>query len=428
MAVTLDQFMAALSGQESGGSYTATNGRTGAYGRFQIMPSNWPSWSREAGLGPDAPQTPENQERVARFKLQQYFDTFGNWEDVAAVWYSGSPRSAYSADQLNRKQGKGDEPSINEYVTSVMSRVNGGGSMSAPTAGLPPMPTWPGDYKDDDPNDPNLITAPRTAQQKFYSDLAMWGQAVTAVQSVNDTGSDKDSAQQDFNNTTTTFNSKIALDQANIQTAAAALSRWVQGLQESRSRAQMVTDAQEQVRKYGTTPGKTEFSYKDLGRDLFAAKMGLDPNAVSMRYGGTQTLDPRGILDSFDTQLGVSGELPAIPGMTTTAADVPAWARTALGGSGGGGTSVQGAGSGALPNVPGTSVPDIPAAGGGFGGLYTAPPMDLNTYPQTGQSVAPPGFDWDAPVTAQPMPPPTWANMPVSVTGRTAGVRPWWAK
>lgn len=122
---TIDQFMTALSGQESGGDYSAENGRTGAYGRFQILPSNWPSWAAEAGLGANAPQTPQNQEYVARFKLQQYFDRFGNWEDVASAWYSGSPLGAYTQEQLTRKQGYGDEPSILEYVNSVMGRMGG---------------------------------------------------------------------------------------------------------------------------------------------------------------------------------------------------------------------------------------------------------------------------------------------------------------
>lgn len=125
--ITIDQFMDALSGQESGGDYDAQNSRTGAYGRFQILPSNWPSWSAEAGI-PGAPPTPENQERVARYKLQQYYDRYGNWEDVAAVWYSGAPLGVYDPE---RKQGPtGAEPSIREYVQSVMGRVKSSPSLS----------------------------------------------------------------------------------------------------------------------------------------------------------------------------------------------------------------------------------------------------------------------------------------------------------
>ena len=52
-----DNLVAAIGGQESGGNYNAKNGRTGASGKYQIMPDNWPSWSQEAGLpaGADLP-------------------------------------------------------------------------------------------------------------------------------------------------------------------------------------------------------------------------------------------------------------------------------------------------------------------------------------------------------------------------------------
>lgn len=118
----VDLFMQALSGQESGGDYNAVNGRTGAYGRFQIMPENWSSWAVDAGLSPDAPQTPENQYRVTRHKLLEYYNKFGNWRDVAIAWYGGEGAVDYSDYAKNRKQGNGDEPSINEYADSVMGR------------------------------------------------------------------------------------------------------------------------------------------------------------------------------------------------------------------------------------------------------------------------------------------------------------------
>lgn len=130
------KFMDAISGQESGGDYTAENARTGAYGRFQIMPSNWPSWSREAGLD-GAAQTPENQEKVAHYKLQQYYDKYKNWEDVASAWYSGQPRSSFTPEQLARKQRAGDEPSIQEYVDSVMGRFGQSPNVGKTLAGSP---------------------------------------------------------------------------------------------------------------------------------------------------------------------------------------------------------------------------------------------------------------------------------------------------
>ena len=124
----IDVFMQALSGQESGGNPTARNSRTGAYGEFQIMPANWSPWAKEAGLSPGAPRTPENQRKVARFKLNQYYKTFGSWDAVAVAWYAGpGAAKAWLANRntsrFHRKQGKGNEPSIQEYVNSVIGRM-----------------------------------------------------------------------------------------------------------------------------------------------------------------------------------------------------------------------------------------------------------------------------------------------------------------
>ena len=140
--VNVYRFMDALSGQESGGDYTAENARSKAYGRFQILPSNWPSWSKEAGIGGAEP-TPQNQERVAQFKLQQYYDKFKNWEDVASAWYSGQPRSSFTPEELNRKQGAGDGPSIQEYIDSVMARTKQTGSTVNRRVGDKPVADTP---------------------------------------------------------------------------------------------------------------------------------------------------------------------------------------------------------------------------------------------------------------------------------------------
>lgn len=122
-----DNLVAAIGGQESGGNYNAKNGRTGASGKYQIMPDNWPSWSQEVGLPAGAEMTPENQEIVARFKLKQYYDKYGA-RGAAIAWYGGEGALNYSADAMNRKQGNGDEPSINEYADSVLARMGTGHS------------------------------------------------------------------------------------------------------------------------------------------------------------------------------------------------------------------------------------------------------------------------------------------------------------
>ena len=117
-----EAFINAIGGQESGGNYDAVNGRTGAAGKYQIMPDNWPQWAEESGLSRDAEMTPENQEIVARFKLGQYYDKYGA-RGAAIAWYAGEGALEYSDDALNRKQGNGDEPSINEYADSVLARM-----------------------------------------------------------------------------------------------------------------------------------------------------------------------------------------------------------------------------------------------------------------------------------------------------------------
>lgn len=120
----VDLFMGAISGQESGGDFEAYNSDSGASGAFQIMPENWPSWAKDVGLSSDAPMTPENQKIVARNKMLEYYNKFGNWRDVAIAWYAGEGAVSWSEAAKNRPQySNGNKyPSINEYADSVMGR------------------------------------------------------------------------------------------------------------------------------------------------------------------------------------------------------------------------------------------------------------------------------------------------------------------
>lgn len=129
-----DDFFKAVGAQESGGDYGATNSRTGAFGKYQIMPKNWPSWAKEAGLQEGAEQTPENQEKVARYKLGQYYDKYGA-QGALVAWYAGEQNAKRWVDgekdaigengqhySWDAKQGNGDEPSIREYVNSALAQ------------------------------------------------------------------------------------------------------------------------------------------------------------------------------------------------------------------------------------------------------------------------------------------------------------------
>jgi hypothetical protein len=86
----LEPFLYALGQVESGGSYTARNATTGAYGKYQILPSNWPTWARLYVGSSTAPQTPTNQEKVAHGKVTALYNWLDSWPVVAHWWLTGS--------------------------------------------------------------------------------------------------------------------------------------------------------------------------------------------------------------------------------------------------------------------------------------------------------------------------------------------------
>lgn len=86
----IDRFLHALGEVESGGNYTALNPVSGAYGKYQILPSNWPAWALKYLGSSSAPQTPANQEKVARGKVADLYVWLDTWPNVAHWWLTGS--------------------------------------------------------------------------------------------------------------------------------------------------------------------------------------------------------------------------------------------------------------------------------------------------------------------------------------------------
>lgn len=87
--IRIGHFMAGLACVESGGRYHAENPRSGAYGKYQIMPGNWPRWARRYLGFRDAEQTPPNQEFVARARIKRLYEERGSWRRVAYWWLTG---------------------------------------------------------------------------------------------------------------------------------------------------------------------------------------------------------------------------------------------------------------------------------------------------------------------------------------------------
>lgn len=116
----LNSFMEAMISQESGGDPNAVNPDTGAFGLGQFM--YWSDWAREAGAEP-RDISPDNQRRVMKFKLAQYYETYGNWRDVAVAWYAGPGNVAMAkTGGGNRKETYG--PSIQSYADDLLYKMN----------------------------------------------------------------------------------------------------------------------------------------------------------------------------------------------------------------------------------------------------------------------------------------------------------------
>jgi hypothetical protein len=86
----LERFLYALGQVESGGSYTARNSTSGAYGKYQIMPASWAAWAKLYLGSSTAPQTPANQEKVAHRKVTALYNWLDAWPTVAHWWLTGS--------------------------------------------------------------------------------------------------------------------------------------------------------------------------------------------------------------------------------------------------------------------------------------------------------------------------------------------------
>lgn len=141
---TFDQFFSAIAEQESNGRYNAVgvpvNGNR-AYGKYQVMDFNIPSWSRKYFGRTLTPQqflnNPKAQEAIAKGRLAEYYNKYGA-RGAASAWYSGNP----SLHNSTRAQPGG--PSIKGYVDSVIAKAykypGGGGGQKTSSGDSPPAP------------------------------------------------------------------------------------------------------------------------------------------------------------------------------------------------------------------------------------------------------------------------------------------------
>lgn len=167
----LEQFLGGISLAESGslqGDYTARN-QSGAYGRYQIMPQYWDEWSAEAGIPGASINDPAAQDRVARFKLNEYHRRFGSWDLAAVAWRAGP-----SVAQRIRDEGWGAASSaqvsseqLRSYLQTVMGQMGSG------------YPAWQGPV-----GQPGDVAAPFTPGRMVAQTLDAMSQLVAGGQRV----------------------------------------------------------------------------------------------------------------------------------------------------------------------------------------------------------------------------------------------------
>lgn len=126
---SFEAFFWSLTMQESGGNYSAVGpavqGGHHAYGKYQVMDYNIPSWTKKYyGQSLTPQQYLSNraaQDAVARGVLQGYYNKYGA-KGAAAMWYSGQP-------DPTKTYGN---PPVYQYVNSVVGRAGSYAGQSVP--------------------------------------------------------------------------------------------------------------------------------------------------------------------------------------------------------------------------------------------------------------------------------------------------------
>jgi hypothetical protein len=128
----LDEFLAALRKQESGGNYKIVNS-IGAMGAYQIMPKNLPSWSQQT-FGHSISRSeflshPDEQDAIARHINAPRVKKYGA-AGAAALWYSGQPDPTKTYGH----------PPVYKYVQSVLALMGKSGAVTGGKGGSSATP------------------------------------------------------------------------------------------------------------------------------------------------------------------------------------------------------------------------------------------------------------------------------------------------
>jgi len=125
---------------ESNNNYEA-KGASGEYGAYQFMPATWNSWSSDYAnkvLGQSTrrlEQTPENQDAVAEFKIQQWLSQGLSPEQIAAKWNSGSEIGWENKIGVNKQGVAYNVPNYVKKFNQALGTKVGTGATATPSGG-----------------------------------------------------------------------------------------------------------------------------------------------------------------------------------------------------------------------------------------------------------------------------------------------------
>ena len=113
---------------ESNNNYQAVNQHSGALGKYQIMPFNISSWSRQALGYTISPSqflsSPQYQEQIARHQLRNYYNQYGS-AGAAVAWYAGPGAANRFVSSGYASQGReaNNYPSVYGYLNNIMGTL-----------------------------------------------------------------------------------------------------------------------------------------------------------------------------------------------------------------------------------------------------------------------------------------------------------------
>jgi peptidase M23-like protein len=132
----------------------------------------------------------------------------------------------------------------------------------------------------------------------------------------------------DYRNKIEAVRQSLDLDKITIEQAGAEIDRILNGMQESRARAQLETETALKAAPFATVGGKTGLTGADLGASVsgLAGFGGIQnpENTALIQFPGTTHIDVASLMAQGDAALGVAGQpLPAIPKVQTQYGQIP---------------------------------------------------------------------------------------------------------